>query len=120
MVIPGQTLTVHVPFTADIDSYFCNQFFFYANDPTLGTGHHHSPGTNPLAGHHASLSLNLNFPLTAVGSSSSQDIEIGNTGQEMLWSPEFNVATPLPLLVAPGETGALRAVFTLHAGWILR
>src|SRR5205823_11149222 len=41
-------------------------------------------------------------------------------GQEMLWSPEFNVATPLPLLVAPGETGALRAVFTLHAGWILR
>ena len=116
-MLPGEVLTVHVTLTADIDKTLCGSFSFDTNDPILSwvriTLKSHI--LSPLV---VISPTYVSFSSTAVGSSSTVNLSIGNNGQDVLritqavfGRSEFSLGGDLPAPVPVGGLATLPIVF---------
>jgi hypothetical protein len=114
---PGEALTAHVTYEADISKSTCN-FYFLTNDPSKSVVNIQILVTilSPkiLLG-----SDFVQFPDTPIGGSSASSLTVYNRGGAPLiissayfYNPVFSLATPLPLTIPPGGDTDLGFVFS--------
>ncbi|MCI0658384.1 MAG: choice-of-anchor D domain-containing protein, partial [Acidobacteria bacterium] len=117
-LLPGETLTASVTFTADIDKSYCSSFYFFTNDPNLSQVSIQILATI-LSPRISLSSYYLPFPNTPIGSSSTGSLTAFNLGPGPLiisnafgYNISFSLSTPLPLTITPGGNAELEFVFS--------
>ena len=118
MILPGQTLTVHVTLTPDPGRSLCSPFGFSTNDPALGRVTI-TVQANILWPVLVYSPASLTFPSTDVGTSSTLQLDVENSGQGPLritqvtfGRAEFALGGPLPDPIPPGRGVYLPITFT--------
>ena len=116
-IVPGDTLTAHVTYTADIDKTWCN-LYLLTNDPYLSSVMIQIRATilSPTV---VLSDFILYFPATLIGLQSTMPLTVRNDGYDNLHiagvqfgNPAFSLGTDLPLSIPPGGSADLRVVFS--------
>jgi hypothetical protein len=120
-LLPNESRTAHVTYTADLSKVLCYSFSFYSNDPSNHSVTISMPAT--ILTPRIALDYNfLEFPYTAVGRTSTAAMRVRNVGSDTLvissasivydYDPVFALATFLPLSIPAGGFADLQLLYS--------